>query len=438
MTTRARFGPVENPFRQSTAAAAEPLAIRSGLRAPRPLEVRLTAQVAVLNTQGIALASDSAVTITGGAQAHSYQSADKIFPITAVPVAVLHSGNAALWGVPWQLLVEMWSKDREPVEKPSMEEYAREFCGWLVGQHALATEDAEVAFFRWAYRDYLLSVRGRIRHEFDDRDWDIAAGYVEAEQASVIDGIVDDYAASLAKRSDYQNMDGVDATAFCAGIPEELFVDLEWVFDDTPRTAHFDTVAQSIAELLVTKAEPFGTDAVLAFAGYGAADYFPSLYQFTVSGVLDGRVRLYDESRSAVDANARVSITPLGLTEAIQTFLRGTSPKYRAAAHEVLQSYADKVAGEQDAAASHTQLDEQFDAIEWKEFVSPMLDIVETMPMAETVRLADSLVGLASLRQMIQGQTSVGGPIDLARVTKHGGFEWIRSKKATTSGYLTR
>lgn len=38
------------------------------------------------------------------------------------------------------------------------------------------------------------------------------------------------------------------------------------------------------------------------------------------------------------------------------------------------------------------------------------------------------LVGLASLRRMINGDTSVGGPVDLARITKNGGFEWARRK----------
>jgi hypothetical protein len=82
-----------------------------------------------------------------------------------------------------------------------------------------------------------------------------------------------------------------------------------------------------------------------------------------------------------------------------------------------------------DVDVSHRALDEQLGTIESEEFLPTMLRIVETMPMAETVRLADSLVGLASLRQMIQGETSVGAAIDLAAVTKQGGFG-VRTRKA--------
>jgi hypothetical protein len=53
-------------------------------------------------------------------------------------------------------------------------------------------------------------------------------------------------------------------------------------------------------------------------------------------------------------------------------------------------------------------------------FPATVLGPVEsrTLPMVELLRTADSLVGLASLRQLIRGETSVGGPIGLARITK--------------------
>ncbi len=62
-----------------------------------------------------------------------------------------------------------------------------------------------------------------------------------------------------------------------------------------------------------------------------------------------------------------------------------------------------------------------------------MLDVVETFPLVEMVRLAGSLVELAALRERIQGKSSVGGPVDVATITKHGGFEWIRRKAGSVA-----
>jgi len=409
------------------------------------MEIGVTAQVAVLNANGIALASDSSVTIAGGGQSRSYQSADKIVPIQGVPLAVLHSGNAALFGVPWQLLVEMWSQNREPAQAASVEDYAREFVTWLGAQQALVTETAQDDFFRWTFRDCLLAVRAGIRRELETLDVEAAAGYVEdAGTGSSIDQVIDHFTTMVDQREVFNGLEAVHAQALCGRLATKLKEDLDWAFDDTQRTAHLDRQAMRLAEMLVRKAEPFSTDAVLAFAGYGHEDYFPSVYRLTISGALGGVVRVYDDSHQVIDTQNPVSITPLGLTDAIHAFLRGTSPQYRAAAHTVLDTLAQNLGADQDGGqdeaglAAHGELDEEFDRIEWDQFLSPMLDIVATLPVTETLRLADSLVGLASLRQMIQGDSTVGGPIDLARVTKQGGFQWLRNKTSSTAGTFAR
>jgi hypothetical protein len=118
-------------------------------------------------------------------------------------------------------------------------------------------------------------------------------------------------------------------------------------------------------------------------------------------------------------------------------FLRGSSPQYGVAAHESLEAFKEGVSAfvtdaemlEKTANEAHEQLIRSLETVEWEEFVHPTLDVVETLPMAEMVRLADALVGLATLRQVVRGGSSVGGPVDLARVTRDSGFEWVRRKQ---------
>ena len=226
----------------------------------------MTAQVAVLNTNGIALASDSAVTITGGEQSISYQSADKIFPVNGVPLAVMHSGNASLWGVPWQLLVDMWGAGRAPGQAPSVRAYAQEFAAWLVAQPALVTQEAQDDFFRWTYRDYLLALRGAIRRDLHGAGIESNMGYVEGQEAAIVNDRADAYHERLASLDAFTGAENIDAERLCNRLADPLAEDVNWVFDDTPRTPHLDDVVSSIARLLVHKAEPFATDAVLAFA----------------------------------------------------------------------------------------------------------------------------------------------------------------------------
>jgi hypothetical protein len=60
----------------------------------------MTAEVAVLNSNGVALAADSAVTI-GHEEGKVYTSADKLFQLSeCAPVGIMVYGSAAFLGVP--------------------------------------------------------------------------------------------------------------------------------------------------------------------------------------------------------------------------------------------------------------------------------------------------------------------------------------------------
>jgi hypothetical protein len=397
----------------------------------------MTAQVAVLNCFGIALASDSAVTVTAGRSSSSYNSPDKLFPVPAVPVAVLHSGRATLYGVPWQVLVKQWAFSRDAIERDDVEAYCDEFSAWLSAQHGLLSEESEIDFFRWAVRDYLLMVRDRILAALETHRLENEVTWKPSELvANVVDGVVRQAQQDLESLVDFDGLSETDAEVWCAGIQDDLEKDIEWVFDDVAFTEQSRDRARRIARLLVHKTEPFGSDATLSFAGYGKADFFPSMFRLTISGSLRGSIRAYAKDKVTISRANQVTISPLGMTDAIQSFLRGLSPQYRSAAHRALDAFADDVTeGEADRSAiadpleqAHARLEESLDSIEWEEFLQPMLDVVQTLPMAEMVRLADALVGLAALRQVVRGESSVGGPVDLAQLTRDGGFEWVRSK----------
>jgi hypothetical protein len=64
-----------------------------------------------MNRYGVAVASDSAITVTGKAT-RTYNSGEKISYLETAPVAVLQSGSDSVYGVPWQVLLKMWSQMR--------------------------------------------------------------------------------------------------------------------------------------------------------------------------------------------------------------------------------------------------------------------------------------------------------------------------------------
>jgi hypothetical protein len=62
----------------------------------------MTAEVAILNTHGIALAADSAVTISVGDEKKVYNTANKLFALSKYhPVGIMIYNNATYMGIDW-------------------------------------------------------------------------------------------------------------------------------------------------------------------------------------------------------------------------------------------------------------------------------------------------------------------------------------------------
>ena len=63
------------------------------------------------------------------------------------------------------------------------------------------------------------------------------------------------------------------------------------------------------------------------------------------------------------------------------------------------------------------------------EQVVPLLYSIGVLEKSELAEVAESLIALTSVKRKITFYTeSVGGPIDVAIISKHDGFQWIRRK----------
>jgi hypothetical protein len=65
-------------------------------------------------------------------------------------------------------------------------------------------------------------------------------------------------------------------------------------------------------------------------------------------------------------------------------------------------------------------------------FVAPLRYAIAGLPTATLADVARSLVELQALRQTTTAeQSTVGGPIDVAVISRSGGFKWIKHKSVT-------
>ena len=70
----------------------------------------MTSEVAVMNRLAVALAADSAVSVSSGRRRKVFNTANKLFMLSSHhPVGIMVYSNGSLMGVPWEVLIKTLS-----------------------------------------------------------------------------------------------------------------------------------------------------------------------------------------------------------------------------------------------------------------------------------------------------------------------------------------
>src|SRR5262245_41501961 len=90
--------------------------------------VKMTAEVAILNANAVALAADSVVTITSGDNQKTYNSVNKLFALSKrCPVGIMVYGSGALMGIPWEVIIKRYRAQLNNRTFPRLEDYWTDF-----------------------------------------------------------------------------------------------------------------------------------------------------------------------------------------------------------------------------------------------------------------------------------------------------------------------
>jgi hypothetical protein len=90
---------------------------------------------------------------------------------------------------------------------------------------------------------------------------------------------------------------------------------------------------------------------------------------------------------------------------------------------------AETAAIVQDTIQEHHDFHDVLQQVRRDYFSGPIIDVVAVLPKDELASMAESLVSLTSFRRKVSLQVeTVGGPIDVAVISKGDGFVWIRRK----------
>jgi len=395
----------------------------------------MTTEIAILNHQAVALAADSAATVglPAGSQ-KIYTSANKIFGLSRRhPVAVMIYNAGAFMGVPWETVVKLYRDHLADSSSPTVAAYLADFISYLPTQPAFCTPEGQQAWFEGLVRAELEGGRDALRVAVEQALTKTGADGIDEGELSIL-------AANLfGQRLDHlRSADLIDPawgpgdfeTANRVGVIEIL----QDVFGGLPLTDEAKDILVTVVSEFITRQHESNAFSGVVAAGFGHDEIFPSLWERVVDGV-------------AVEGAA---IVPFAQDDMVRAFVEGVSPSYQSAIEalisRVISGYPEALLGattglsakvRTSIEAAHATIGPQASQLaleqlaEWRseKFVTELIEIVSVLPKEELASLAEALVNLTSLRRRMSRQAeTVGGPVDVAVISKGDGLIWMKRK----------
>ena len=402
----------------------------------------MTAIVGFMNKRGVAIAADSAVTV--GNTHKVVNTGNKIFTLSKhSPVGVATFGSAAFMGTPWEIIIKLYRKQLGRKKYNSLDEYIKSFLEYLHQNDFFSSEDVGKRILRDRALDFYNICVSRIEKR-DDYTHD-KEKIMERELETCYQLNVQD-AANHFEEMKKCNKEEFD-TYFQKELPEILSA-MPLLVNNKKMQQIF---VSAFYQYLVTYI-PYRSDSGLVFFGYGENEIYPRMVNIMIADSFCSylRYKRIDGSSGAVTINGSTAwIIPYAQVDVSQTIIRGINPAFldvlHASMHSILDGYRQKLLtmiplgsenkGVIDAisAINHSEIAQNFvnNAAEqfMMHYTEPLINTVAELSKEDMANLAESLVELTSLvRRMSPAEETVGGPVDVAVVSKGDGFIWLKRK----------
>lgn len=423
----------------------------------------MTAEVAVINTQAIALAADSAMTLVDrGESKKAFTHANKIFELSkSQPIGIMIYGVSQYGRFPLEALIKDFRKISDRKKYNTVKECAEDFKAFLAQPKFL---NENLSFGETCYIVYDLL------HEFVQMLPDELSSASAANVNQILRDIITEHRREIRDGFDKLSA-GSNFDKFRKSHPEDDFKRIVQNFSETwleerfkglsdenpkesERILKFMTSKSNLEKLLrfsmFVQQRAIGLNAVtgIFFCGYGEDEYLPSYIHSTLDGVFLGKPRLWDSEEVDSMKDTESTLIPFGQRDVIDSYLLGISDALKSWLTDSQRKLQEKVFHELREIAGYTSdgmklpdevPTEFFDALvdTWLEAlnnhvssaVKPIRESIGYLPKEEMAMLAEALVDLTSVKRRVgQDVQTVGGPVDVAVITKGDGFVWVKRK----------
>ena len=406
----------------------------------------MTAIVGILNRHAIAVAADSAETVGRGVKI--YNKANKIFALSKYhPIGIAIYSNANFNScIPWETVIKMYRKKLGKKSFATVKDYENDFFQYIntyFRPQFLSKREEDKVFIQDLFNFWITSIVRKLPNS------NRMTGNINPVDIPKLKTELNNYNTLCSGLPIIDVYKDISREQFSIYVSSLIRLSLSQIQSNASVYAEISKlVIDTLYNICCKKIDLVASYTGIAIFGYGEDEIFPCLSHSQIFDVFSG-VLYYEEIENNKVSNSasKAYICPMAQTDVIQSYITGISPEveqtFVASTMEAINDIFGSVRQQLELinpilANAFSKIDvtpvkkkyiRNLSDFKQRAIVKPLMDTVATMEKEDLAELAENLIYLTSLKRRITPNLeSVGGPIDVAVVSKGDGFIWIKRK----------
>lgn len=407
----------------------------------------MTAEIGLLNKTNVVLAADSAV--TNGLYQKSFNTANKLFPLSNYePVGIMIYNNAEWMSIPLEIIIKSYTKQLNETNFPTLVEYRDDFLRFLknnFNQFISNEQIIEIIEYRlYLTLDVITEIfEEKLNDEIDKLQKENKTFNIKDVKQKIFFDVIDKI--SQIKEdvlSEFENYKIEEFKLEYKAIIDKILPGF-FIHNKIEKTQKItNRIYKRLYHEFICQFSENEDFSGIVIAGYGYDEIFPSICELKIAEIISNKLRYQTSEVQTINNHMTAVICPFAQRDVVDTFIRGVSTTY-------ISSLADKILDNIIDAAKKLSDEKKYDFdllmeelipaidksieyaddLSYKNHIEPIVNSISFLRKEDLIEIAESLIHLTSIkRKTSKDIQSVGGPIDIAVITKHEGFVWIKRK----------
>ncbi|HBR1056985.1 hypothetical protein NL822_17390 [Klebsiella quasipneumoniae] len=419
----------------------------------------MTAEIVVINNTGIALAADSAVTTEHNRLIKINNSAEKLFELSKHhPVGIMVYNNAALGGAPWELIIKSYRKQLGTEKFGTVNEYVHDFLHYINKNEDLITPSMRQSCVINLVID---NIKGLMQHINSNN----IVNYLTLNPGTNINNNI---FQSIVKQQIDNEINALRNNPFFEGFDERDLGEIITYISDVIKPLipsvivldNFESLEEDLIDkiilyssYLICKVHTSRTYSGIVITGYGDNEFYPSINTLHVFGIYKDRIMFrYVEDKTHNNISNNGYVIPFAQEDEVLTFIDGCNPNINVFTNTLSEEIFDRLnnfiesniypslnnqllEGQFKTEVSQlknlimSDYDNKLNSYIENNHTKKMTSMLQSLGKADLAYMAESLVNLTAFKRKVSHEyETVGGPVDVAVLSKVDGFVWVKRK----------